>query len=140
MKIDARKDGKGNIIITEDSFEMILNCLDNQKFFDGDIKTQKVIDNYNIQCREVLSRRYNFYTSHDGYTLYKKYENQDEIIEWSMEDVNIVNTLFIDNDWCISRPLRYDNVYLTISEDDLNNRPWEQEEIDRINMAFRKIN
>ena len=29
IKIDAKKDGKGNIIITEDSFEMLLACIDN---------------------------------------------------------------------------------------------------------------
>jgi hypothetical protein len=29
MKIEAKKDGKGNIVISEDSFKMILACLDN---------------------------------------------------------------------------------------------------------------
>lgn len=32
MKVDAIKDGQGNVVISEDSFEMLLNCLDNQKF------------------------------------------------------------------------------------------------------------
>ena len=32
QKVDAYKDGKGNIIITENSFELLLACLDNQKF------------------------------------------------------------------------------------------------------------
>jgi len=35
IKIEAKKDGKGNIIITEDSFEMLLACIDNQKFINN---------------------------------------------------------------------------------------------------------
>lgn len=31
MKINAIKNGNGNILITEDSFEMLLSCLDKQK-------------------------------------------------------------------------------------------------------------
>lgn len=75
MKVDAHKDGKGNIIITEDSFEMLLGCLDNQKFIyeapqNGDSlsigigeynKTQNdiqnFIDDFNRECRNILHPR-----------------------------------------------------------------------------------
>jgi hypothetical protein len=58
------------IVITNDSFEYLLNCLDNQKFvhevnadgLEGDYKKnqkemQDAIDNFNIQCRELLHGR-----------------------------------------------------------------------------------
>jgi len=72
MKVDAYKDGKGNIVITEDSFEMLLACLDNQKFINespqnGDsisvgeekykstqTEIQEAIDDYNRECRRIL--------------------------------------------------------------------------------------
>lgn len=74
MKIQAKKDGKGNIIISEDSFEMLLACLDNQKFvgeqpqngdslsvsekeyWKGQEDIQNTIDHYNRQCREILHK------------------------------------------------------------------------------------
>ena len=71
IKIEAKKDGKGNIIISENSFEMLLACLDNQKFINepppnGDAlsleydeyrKIQKdnqdAIDYYVRQCKNI---------------------------------------------------------------------------------------
>jgi len=66
VKLDAKKDGN-NIIISQDSFEHLLNCLDNQKFIDfvnADATTcdykqvqaesQKAIDDFNRQCRNLL--------------------------------------------------------------------------------------
>ena len=35
LKIEAVKDGKGNVIISEESLEFILKCLDNQKFINN---------------------------------------------------------------------------------------------------------
>ena len=32
VELKAKLDGKGNVVITEDSFEHLLSCLDNQKF------------------------------------------------------------------------------------------------------------
>lgn len=85
-KLNAIKDGKGNIIISEDSFEMILNCLDNQKF----------IDNYNKECRNILNRKYVLRTESDGYFLAKRYENQTEDTQWTEVDVGLVYELFKD--------------------------------------------
>ncbi len=70
VKLEAiKKDG--NIIISEDSFEHLLSCLDNQKFvgeapINGDSvavgkeeyyrvqnETQEAIDDFNRQCREL---------------------------------------------------------------------------------------
>ncbi len=58
VKLEARKDS-GNIIISEDSFEHLLNCLDNQKFMslpDDWTKEsmQDSIDDFNRQCRNLL--------------------------------------------------------------------------------------
>jgi len=114
MKVEAIKDGKGNVVITEDSFEMLLGCLDNQKFVgeapqNGDsisvgenvyYKTQKdiqdVIDFYNRECRKILHQKYILDTKEDGYFLMKKYEHQDKITPWSGEDVGLVYELFKD--------------------------------------------
>ena len=71
VKLEAeKKDGK--IIISEDSFEHLLNCLANQKFVGesppcGDamamdkkdydqvqVDIQKAIDDFNRQCRDLL--------------------------------------------------------------------------------------
>lgn len=196
MNIEAIKDGKGNIVITEDSFEMLLACLDNQKFVheapqNGDSLAvgeekykstqqdiQETIDSYNRACRNILHQKYIFSTSEDGYYLKKKYEHQNGLISWSAEDVAIVHELFKNTEikwkkpegllpldgseeikegtkpigktqdgwivceptgktpWLIERPLRYDNDYLTISEDGKNNRPWTQKEIETIASLF----
>lgn len=74
VELEAEKIG-GNIVISEDSFEHLLNCLDNQKFVgesppNGDamsmaindpegyrqihIDIQEAIDNFSRQCRRVL--------------------------------------------------------------------------------------
>jgi len=65
VKLKATKH-EGNIIISEDSFEHLLNCLDNQKFIreiNADATTcdyvkvqreiQQAIDDFNSQCREL---------------------------------------------------------------------------------------
>ena len=68
VKLKARKEN-GNIIISEDSFDHLLSCLDNQKFIkdvnaDGlamgkegyeevQSKNQAAIDDFNRQCREL---------------------------------------------------------------------------------------
>lgn len=113
-KIDAKKDGKGNIIISEDSFEMVLNCLDNQKFvgeqpqngdsfsigedeyWKGQQIIQDAIDHCNRECRKILHQKYILRTELDGYCLAKKYEHQTEDTEWTGEDVSLVYELFKD--------------------------------------------
>ena len=72
VRLEAKKDGKGNIVISEDSFEHLLSCLDNQKFVgesppNGDAlamgeeeynkvqnENQICIDDFNRQCRNLL--------------------------------------------------------------------------------------
>ena len=195
MKIKAKKDGKGNILISEDSFEMILACLDNQKFvgeqpqngdslsvgkdeyWKGQQDIQDAIDHYNRECRKILHQKYVLRTEFDGYFLVKKYEHQTEDTEWTGEDVGLVYELFKDTriiyketrdllpldgseeimdgtepigktkdgwiavepeprPWLIERPLRYDYQYLSISEDGKTNRPWKQDEINKIQELF----
>ena len=115
MKIEAKKDGKGNIIISEGSFEMILACLDNQKFvgelpqngdslsvgkdeyWKGQKDIQDTIDHYNRECRKILHQKYVFRVESDGFYLSKKYEYQTECTEWSGDDVSLVCELFKDS-------------------------------------------
>lgn len=174
-KLEAVKDGNGNIIITEDSFDYLLLCLDNQKFIQNTPHSQKIIDEYNNECRKILHQKYIFETCEDDYFLYKRYKYQDNITPWSVDDLAKVYELFketkmvyknikkikpLNNDlykdgdspcvdengwiileqenrpWLIERPLRYDNQYLTISEDGQTNRPWKKEEIIQICNKF----
>jgi len=52
VRLDAFKEN-GNIVITEDCFEHLLNCLDNQKYIDYETSKMQVhIDNFNRQCRK----------------------------------------------------------------------------------------
>ena len=74
VQLEAKKEN-GNVIISEDSFEHLLNCLDNQKFMHerpscGDgiefaindpdgynqlhLDHQNAIDDFNRQCRNLL--------------------------------------------------------------------------------------
>ena len=73
MQLKAKKDGKGNIFISESSFEHLLNCLANQKFIgepppNGDAaalgaaryksvqeEMQQSIDDFYHQCRNFLN-------------------------------------------------------------------------------------
>jgi hypothetical protein len=138
IKVNAIKDGKGNIVISEDSFEMLLACLDNQKFvgespqnadslsvgedkyWKGQEDIQNTIDQYNRQCRDILHQKYVFSLSEDGYYLSKRYEYQSEDTEWTGEDVGLVYELFKDTR--IIYPKRDDLIPLdgteSIKEDD----------------------
>lgn len=122
MKIEAKKDGKGNIVISEDSFEMILACLDNQKFvgelpqngdslsvgednyWKGQQDIQNAIDHYNRESRKILHQKYVLRTESDGYFLAKKYEHQSEDTEWTGEDVGKVYELFKDTRIVYEKP------------------------------------
>ncbi len=61
VKLEAIKNN-GNIIISEDCFEHLLNCLDNQKFMSlPDVQSKRTIENmqdpiddFNKQCRRLL--------------------------------------------------------------------------------------
>lgn len=66
VKLDATK-ADGMVSISEDSFEHLLNCLDNQKFIreiNADAltcdykkvqqETQQAIDDFSRQCRKLL--------------------------------------------------------------------------------------
>lgn len=197
MEIKAIKDGMGNIVITEGSFEMLLACLDNQKFvnegpqngdsisvgkdayYKGQQDIQETIDEYNRECRKILHQKYILEAKEDNFYLTKRYEHQDKITPWSGEDVGLVYKLFKDTrieykkpenlkpitdeteykldskplgideegwiicepeprPWLIERPLTFDGDYLTISEDGKKNRPWKEEEIEKIKKLFNK--
>ena len=112
MKLEAIKDGCGNVIISEDSFEMLLACLDNQKFvgespqngdsisvgkdayWKGQKDIQDTIDEYNHECRKILHQKYIFELDNVGYWLTKRFDNQEKITKWSGEDIDLVYELF----------------------------------------------
>jgi len=68
VKLDARINEGGNVVLSMDSFEHLLACLDNQKFIQdvnadgldggGYKETQRdnqaAIDDFNRQCRKLL--------------------------------------------------------------------------------------
>jgi hypothetical protein len=101
IKLDATKDGLGNIIITEYSFDFLLSCLDSQKYIPhptlrSDPDGQKVIDICKRECKKILGQKYIFETCEDDYFLFKKYLYQDKIIPWFGDDVYKVCELFKD--------------------------------------------
>lgn len=122
IKLEAKKDGKGNIVITENSFEMLLACLDNQKFVgeapqNGDSLAtgeeqykltqkdiQNTIDEYNRECRNILHQKLIIVVSEDGYYLVKSYDSQDDLIDWSFDDVLKIRELFKDTEILYKKP------------------------------------
>ena len=69
VKLDAKIVGAA-VVISKDSFEHLLNCLDNQKFIKDinadaitcdyksvQVSSQKAIDDFNTQCRELLAKQ-----------------------------------------------------------------------------------
>ena len=89
VKLKASK-GDGSIIISEDSFEHLLNCLDNQKFLyeiNADALTcnykktqqemQAVIDDFNRQCRKLLHSD-SVNDKHNKFWTIEIVENKDE--------------------------------------------------------------
>ena len=95
VRLDAKKDGIGNIIITEDSFDYLLACLDNQKF-NPTQEIQDFIDYYNNECRKILHQKYIIEAIDDNYFLTKRYKYQDSLTPWSGDDVGKVYELFKD--------------------------------------------
>ena len=67
MKLEAKKDGKGNVVISEDSFEMVLACLDNQKFVGEQPQNGKP---WGFLDGEIISMYYNPYPRIAGDTKY----------------------------------------------------------------------
>ncbi len=160
MKLGAIKDGKGNIVISEESFINLINSPGNY-----------------ATCKKILDQNYIFNVTDDGYFLSKRYELQNEDTEWTGNDVGLVYELFKDTKivyerrsdlihldgsekikqgdeplgktadgwiavepeprpWLIERPMMYDGQYLTISEDGRKNRPWKKEEVENIEKLF----
>jgi hypothetical protein len=152
MKIVARKDGNGNVIITEDSFEMILNCLDNQKFLPippqsrgGEYGHQKdveimqdAIDQYNTRCREILNEKYIAETLLDGLYLGKKLEHQEGYSDWNKEEAITIQDVLSKNGKVMIK--RFNGVFefITIAENGQKNRPWTQMEIDQVQEIINK--
>jgi len=64
MRLNATKQS-GTVLISQDSFEHLLDCLDKQKFLplpsnqakDERKNIQYPIDDFNIQCRELLNAK-----------------------------------------------------------------------------------
>jgi len=72
VRLDAKKQD-GHILITEDCFEHLLNCLDNQKFIDYETsENQPYIDDFNKQCRR-------FWLSEESVGLFKEKAERKEV-------------------------------------------------------------
>ncbi len=110
-KIEAIKDGTGNIIISENSFKTLLAYLDIQKnvhetrhgryvgeeqYKSAQQDTQNTIDEYSTACKKILHQKYVLETNNDEYWLSKRYEHQKELTPWSNKDISVVNELFKD--------------------------------------------
>ena len=163
MEVKAYKDGKGNVVVTEDYFSSIVYYL-------KDINIQGY-------CESVLRQKYIIEPKDDNYYLTKRFEYQPDIISWyDGNTISKVVELFKDTvlkrkpiditklspitdetpimegteplgideegwtvcdpgiePWQIQVAFRSEGDYLTISEDGVNNRPWKNEEIELIN-------
>ena len=118
MKLEAIKNGKSEIVITEDSFEFLLSCLDNQKFIQSAPQNQIVIDNYNDECRKILHQKYVFETCEDDYFLFKRYMYQDCITPWSSDDVGKVYELYKDTKIIYKKPKKLFSIVDDDNDDD----------------------
>jgi len=116
IKIEVKKDNKGNIVLSQDSFEMILMCLANQKFLkenppNGEAfslgkekydfiqeNMQNEIDNCYKQCIDFLHKKILIVIEQDGCALTKKYENDNSILEWTKKDIEKIKNI-IDNNY-----------------------------------------
>ena len=149
ITLNAFKDGQGHVVVSEDSFEMILACLDNQKFvnsppMNGDSvaegpdayyakqqEIQETIDAYNRQCRDILHAPFDIYQDEHGYWLFKRYKGGKNL-PWTPEERDLVGSKFPDT-FLIERPLSSDDYGLTISEDRHENRLWTDDEVKMVN-------
>ena len=169
MEVKIYKDGKGNVVVTEDYFRNIIYNLKDT--------------NIQSYCNSVLSQKILIIPISDNYYLTKRFEYQPNIISWydgntiskvvelfkntvlkrKPRDITKLNPitnetpiiedtepLGIDKDgwivceqgiesWKIEVAFRSEGDYLTISEDGINNRPWTEEEIELINNTLNKI-
>ena len=67
--------------------------------------------------------------------------DKDDLVKWGDRALGKTKDGFIyckpvNEPWLIERPMRYDDAYLSISEDGSNNRQWTNEEIDKIKKLF----
>lgn len=145
MKIEAYKDGYGNIIIEEDSFEFLLACLDNQKFVgevppNGDAveseyeqiqkDNQSTIDDINHQCRNILHQKIQVMIESKGLCLSKKYLEAEDFISWTSDELDLIKSEF--KEFVIETPMWSDGDFITISNGDNKNREWSVEEINKV--------
>lgn len=154
MIVEAKKDGLGNVIITENSFEMLLACLDNQKFVceapqNGDSiavgeeqykqtqqSIQATIDEYNRASRDILHQKLLIdVDKEEKIFLIKKYELQEQYIPWNSDEIIKIKSLFNES-FHIERNVFYGEVFLSISEDGKANRTWNDSEIYDIQKLF----
>jgi len=169
MEVKIYKDGKGNVVVTEDYFRNIMYNLK-----DANIKSYR---------NSVLSQKILIIPISDNYYLTKMFEHQPDLISWyNGDEIVKINELFKDTvlirkpiniselkpitgetpiiedteplgtdedgwvvckqenePWKIEVAFRSEGDYLTISEDGINNRPWTEEEIELINNTLNKL-
>lgn len=158
MRQEIYKDGKGNVVISEQLFSLITGNIDNIQ-----------LRNY---CIAILHQQILIEPKSDNYYLTKRYSHQRELISW-YDGNGLCKVLELFKDTELKRPelteeqkqltfkeekfylelmpvmpekepfkietaFRSEGEYLTISEDGVNNRPWTQEEINAIQNIINK--
>jgi hypothetical protein len=118
MILDIKRNQNNTYTITEELLKTIINNL-----VESDLKNDLF---------SALYKKYNFGLNHEDYCLYKVYNT---LTEWTQEEINLIKMNFPDN-FYIERPIRYDNLYLSISDDGINNRPWTEDELKLIERIF----
>lgn len=149
-KIEAYKNEYGDIVVSRDSFEMLLSCLDNQKFINNPVlngdylstskedryKTQRemqeTIDFYNTSFRDILHDQYEVSVDKNQRSLRKKFaKTSQSYLPWTSFDLDKIQKHFTEN---LKRSLSTDYIDLRITEKDNQNnfRDWANEEIKKV--------
>lgn len=156
MEKEIYKDGKGNVVVSEQLFGTIIGSIDNIQ-----------LRNY---CVAILHQQILIETKSDNYYLTRRYSHQRELLSWydgntfgkvldlfkntelkrpepTEEQKQLIKKNFElksvlimpeKEPFLIQTAFRSEGIYLTISEDGVNNRPWTQEEIDAIQTIINK--
>jgi hypothetical protein len=133
MNFNIQKDGKGGIVISEDSFEMLIRLFEDQRYVisSRDNNLQNIIDSYIDICKETLYQKFVCEIQDEENYLYKRYENQIDYHEWTMEDLMKISGVF---NTTIGKPLigrsNHHTKCLTISDNGFINRAWTNDEIE----------
>jgi hypothetical protein len=161
MNLKIKKTDTGDILMTGEAFEYILDMFDIQNLihlspesFEKDM--QNKIDEVKIECRKILHQKIVLSVAQDRIVLVKKYEHQDNNLPWLHTDKQKIKKLFVKKyNWSdrelsndditdlghqSSDPYQeriytnafFDNEYLVVLDDNGIPRSWTKEEMEEI--------